>query len=209
MRRLPLTPSLTNTQFRLQDIIIDVKARLQKHPASLPAWLYINSDAIPGIVDALDFWSTTEQSTSHMLRDHAECTGSDPSALLSDPLVSPAYKESIRIGLQAQRQELYNLVDTLSDEEMVRGGFVQPGQSLAQARREVARNKDAIVGRMLESRKEGSWPCRKQEEEWYKITKVFPPPPSLRGRHAGFESYEVFRTTALFPVPLQQKVCNY
>jgi len=193
----------------LQDIIVDMKVRLQKHPACLPAWLYVNSDAIPGIVDALDFWSTTEQSTSQMLRDHAECTGPDLSALLNDPLVSPAYKKSIRIGIQAQRREAYNLVNTLSDEEMVRGGFVQPGQSLAQATREVARNKDAIVDRMLEGRKEGTWPCRKQEEEWYKITKVFPPPPSLRDRHAGFESYDVLRKTELFPVPSQQKVCNH
>jgi hypothetical protein len=200
--------SLTKSWLRLQDAITDAKACLQKRPASLPAWLYVNADAITGIADALDFWSTAKQSTAQMLRDHAECTGSDPSALLNDPLLSSAYKDSIRLGLQAQRQKMYDLVNTLSDEEMMRGGFVQPGQSLAQARREVARNKDTIVDSMIESRQDGSWPSRKQEEEWYKITKVFPPPPNLRGRHSGFESYDVFRTTAMFPVSSQQKVCD-
>jgi hypothetical protein len=169
----------------------------------------VNSEAVAGIIDALDFWSTTQQSTARMLRDHVGCTGSDPAELLNDPLVSPAYKESIRVGLEAQRQEMYNIVNALSDEEMVRGGFVQLGQTLAQARQEVARNKDTIVDNMLESRKDGSWPSRKQEEEWYKITKVFPPPPDLRVRHPGFESYDIFRTTASFPVSLQQKVCEF
>jgi hypothetical protein len=186
---------------------VNIKTRLHKCPVHLPAWLYVNTEAIPGIIDALDFWSTTQQSTTRMLRDHVECTASDGSELLKDPLASSAHKEGFRIGLQAQRQNMYNLVDNLSDEGMVRGGFVRPGQSLEQARQEVARNRDSIVDSMLENQKNGSWPGRKREEEWYKITKVFIPPPDLRARHPGFESYESFRATGFFPISSQQRVC--
>jgi len=192
---------------RLRGVIDDTKTRLLKCPVQLPQWLHVNSEAIPDIVAALDYWSTMELSTPQILLEHVPSTsGADRSCVIENDEVSPGYILASQERAAANRQGVYDLLDSFTDDHLQCFGYVGPGQTLEEARLQMILKRESIVDRLVENTAYGSWPSRLDEEAWYRKTKVFLPPQELFGRHPGFSDFENFKVAGKLPRSSERKV---
>jgi len=193
---IPFYLNICPMHSRLRGAIYDAKTRLLKCPARLPQFLHVNSEAIPNIIVALDYWAAVELSTTQMLLEHTPPTsGGDRSYFTGNDDVSPGYIATSQEGAAANRQAVYDLLDSFTDDHLLCFGYVAPGQTLEEAKRQILLKRESIVDHLVENTAYGSWPGRLDEEAWYWKTKVFLPPKELWGRHPGFSEFENFKVT--------------
>lgn len=135
-------------------------------------------------------------STTQILLEHIPSTPeANHSFVTENDEVSPEYIATGQERAAANRQMLYDLLDSFTDDHLLCFGYVAPGQTLEEARRQMQLQRESIVDRLVENTAYGSWPSRLDEEAWYQKTKVFLPPRELWGRHPGFSEFDNFKVS--------------
>jgi hypothetical protein len=177
---------------RLQNTIKDLQSRLSSTPLCIPSWLYINRDVIPGIQDALDYWSMTvprERNTTAMLNAHSyKLPSRSPMAFLQNTNVSPEYRAQIENCIKKQRDQIGNMLDTLDPARLAQLGIVRPSDSSPEAAKVFTQRREEVIDTMIKAHMDGTMDGQMSgEQTFYETFKVFMPPPELWDRHPRFE----------------------
>jgi hypothetical protein len=201
---------LADVNGRLQRVITLLMSSLSRSPPDLPSWLHVSVDSIPGILDALSYWSTFGPDIMTVrkmqgIRQHNP--NGQHMEVLRNPNVSAAYKQAVELHLRDLKEEIAHVYDSTppSKRNSIRVGWAQLGREGA---RKVRKNREQMIEGMLQMRLEGNGPARMQHERlWYDIAGVFIPPKALWSRHPGFESSSVLKhTDEPIPLDLQKMV---
>jgi hypothetical protein len=176
----------------------DIKVRLSKDPLELPDWLHVNSASIPDIITSLDYWSklTNSKTTAGMLRLHVPHTrGTGPNMeILNNPNISPEYRAILQDSMAAKRQQIGDMLDSMDDSLLRQAGWIEQGQTPAQAREFLTAHREEAIELMLKAKLDGNVTSgMDKEQEWYEITKTFMPPAELWNRHPGYTNFRRFQ----------------
>jgi len=176
----------------------DIKVRLSKDPPEFPDWLHINSTSIPDIITSLDYWSklTDSKTTAGMLRihvPHTPGTGTNME-ILNNPNISPEYRAMLQDSMVAKRQQIGDMLDSMDDSLLRQAGWIEQGQSPAQAREFLTAHREEAIELILTAQLDGTVTSgMDKEQEWYNTTKTFMPPAELWNRHPGFANFRRFQ----------------
>ncbi|TBU53623.1 hypothetical protein BD310DRAFT_887493 [Dichomitus squalens] len=201
------------TLVRLMAVIDTLRTRLTEHPPGQLAWLHVVSDTIPAVVAILDFWAKTTKSTRKMLAAH-ECLNpsEDPSMfdVSSIPGANPDFQKVINQNISAEREMFKQVLLNMPEEQLLKlplPGAPEQG-SLSAKRAFVREFADELADDFMKSFGGGRIPM--YEESWYRIMKVFLPPPALCNRHPGFdESFSKDRKLEPIPPALERKIMKH
>ncbi|KAI0634386.1 hypothetical protein C8Q77DRAFT_1217561 [Trametes polyzona] len=174
---------------RLMSLMDSLSERLVHPNQSLPSWLHVDGNAIQPVLQALRYWKSARKSTIKMLAHHrhysmrsqlmyARRPGGGGQPGLSDP------QRQMRARYVEQRNLMKTMLRELSDDALLQLPWMLPGVTIPQARTFVNANMGTLVDtlqRMVVGEK-----IPVDEEEWYKLTKVFFPPSELLERHPLF-----------------------
>jgi len=195
---------------RLQRIIALIKTHLSQTSPQLPNWLYVNVDAIPGILDVLTYWSTIGPSTMTVRKMLSLRQHKSPSKNYLETLqianMSPAYKQAIENNYKELREEIIEYYDNTNPEGL-KIGWARLGDAGAQ---QMKQNREQMIEGMFRMRIDGNGPAKMQDEQlWYEMIGVFIPPQALWTRHPGFKNSNKILKWTDEPIPqdMQKKVC--
>ncbi|GBE90098.1 hypothetical protein BKA93DRAFT_457437 [Sparassis latifolia] len=181
---------------RLQNVIKDLQSRLSERPSRFPSWIHVDTEAVPGILEALKVWSTIADNTNtaQMLAAHHPISaGKSPLDFLDDPKISPAYKQMIEKNLADKRLKATEVVRALPPETLEKMGLVDPGPDATPRQKRLYKECfQGVVDSTLELVFSGTG-TMSVEKMWYDQNKVFLPPPELWSRHPGFEDFAAFK----------------
>jgi hypothetical protein len=198
----------------LQITINDLKSRLSASPPNLPSWLYVNKDVIPGLQDALEYWSTTvprERTTTGMLHAHTYNPPSNTAAsILGISNVSPEYRAKLENTMKEKRNKISQMLDGLDNKQLLQLGIIQPGESAEEAKKAISKRKEELVDIMFKADLDGTMEGQMgREQTFYELFKVFIPPLELWSRHPGFEwAKQNNHSEAPPPQKVQKQVCS-
>ncbi|KIM72449.1 hypothetical protein PILCRDRAFT_16127, partial [Piloderma croceum F 1598] len=183
---------------RLYNTMQDIKIRLSKDPPEFPDWLHVNSASIPDIITSLNYWSklTDSKTTAGMLRFHVPHTpGTDTNMeILNNPNISPEYRAMLQDSMVAKRQQIGDMLDSMDDSLLRQAGWIEQGQSPAQAREFLTAHREDAIELMLKAQLDGIVTSgMEKEQEWYNTTKTFMPPAEFWNRHPGYANFRRFQ----------------
>ncbi|TFY79515.1 hypothetical protein EWM64_g4494 [Hericium alpestre] len=171
---------------RYQKVVAELRSRLTETPLRLPPWLYVVEDCIPPILEILDFWTKfpEEKSTKAMLSHHHVID--EKEMLLNNPLITGAFKDKYHENYLERRQEFSELVDAMTEEQLMEIGLAELGKTPEQNKKILAERRDAYLDEAVELMEKGPTTQFAYEKEWFKMVQCFMPPRQLRKRHPGF-----------------------
>jgi hypothetical protein len=176
----------------------DIKVRLSKDPPEFPDWLHVDSASIADIITSLDYWSklTDSKTTAGMLRfhvPHTPGTGTNME-ILNNPNISPEYRAKLQDSMVAKRQQIGDMLDSMDDSLLRQAGWIEQGQTPAQAREFLTEHREEAIELMLKAQLDGNVTSgMDKEQEWYNTTKTFMPPAELWNRHPGYANFRRFQ----------------
>ncbi|GBE90092.1 hypothetical protein SCP_1801160 [Sparassis crispa] len=176
---------------RLQKVMQDLQQRLNKSPPRLPSWIHVNAEAIPRLLEALQFWATVPGTlhTREVLEAHKPTSWENDMAMLNNPSVSPEYRERALHFHEQKRQDVMSEFQRSGPKRLRQMGIVDPGPGATPAQRQKYEERyQAAVETMMDIAMTdiGSLSF---EKLWYDRTKVFLPPQELWSRHPAFDTY--------------------
>ncbi|TCD64568.1 hypothetical protein EIP91_003895 [Steccherinum ochraceum] len=194
---------------RFHAVVQSATEKLQRTPPSLPSWLHVNTDSIPGLLASLRHWDKglAYKTTKEVLKYHTQWQGT---AYKMKALLASDAGAGFRRMKQQKQWEIEEMVRNMSDEEAIsfsepaaraNGVWPCPGREMPRQRKawlEVAREgiikyKMRDLDNFGQKGNEGLEPFE-SEMKWYEKTKTFIPPAVLRRQYAGME--EAWRADA-------------
>jgi len=172
---------------RVMAILDGLCHSLSENPPSLPSWIFVSPTSIPPILGAINYWidmaKTTRTEKAIELHRVPDVTTSTlppgmPGPMFPNPGNMGAYSEKLLREIASAGLE------SMTGEQLVRGGMIPPYLTPSQAEQYLERHKPRIVEIMLDKLKAGlPTPDTDVEAKWYSITKTHPIPKALEGRH--------------------------
>ncbi|EIW52006.1 uncharacterized protein TRAVEDRAFT_53988 [Trametes versicolor FP-101664 SS1] len=174
---------------RLMTVVKDLTRELSKSPPALPAWLHVEVNTIPVVLLALDYWTRAQKTTRKMLANHTYMTPEAQWSQRAQALGSGGdggdFRTQLRDSFTEQRCAIEATLRGLSDAQLLQMQWLPQGMTAREGRAFVNSNMEMLVNMMQQMVSTGKVPTN--EQDWYKLTKVFLPPAELRGRHPSFQ----------------------
>ncbi|KAI0329760.1 hypothetical protein GY45DRAFT_1279063 [Cubamyces sp. BRFM 1775] len=196
---------------RLMDVVKEISSKLCEQPPALPSWLHVEAKSIPTILRALDYWINTEKSTRKMVAQMPAGTAHEEWAQRGAMLGAlgggngSGFQRELQDRYQSQRAQIETMFRTLSDEKLVQLPFMPPGIAPQAARAFLDSHMEELVSMMQDVHTTGKVPTN--EQEWYRCTKTFLPPPELRKRHFGFDAaWQKLQEGEDIPASIERKI---
>ncbi|KAI0658112.1 hypothetical protein C8Q70DRAFT_201642 [Cubamyces menziesii] len=199
---------------RLMDVVKDLSNKLCEQPPALPSWLHVETKTIPAILRALDYWINTEKSTRKMIAQMPANTAHEQWSQRGAMLGGlgggngSGFQRELQDRYKSQRQQIETMFRTLPDDKLVQLPFMPPGIGPQAARAFLDSHMEELVSMMQDMHTTGKVPTN--EQEWYRCTKTFLPPPELRKRHFGFDAaWQKLQEGEDIPVSIERKIVSH
>lgn len=170
-------------------VVKDLTHELSKSPPALPTWLHVEANTIPVVLRALEYWTKAQKTTRKMLAHHTymspEAQWSQRAQALSSGGDGGDFRGQLRDSFNEQRRAIETTLRGLTDAQLLQMQWLPQGITAREGRAFVESNMEMLVNMMQQMVSTGKVPTN--EQDWYKLTKVFLPPKELRGRHPGFQ----------------------